>query len=308
LHDAPVLAYNLLYCHGMPQVQQLYNDLYVHLINELKTAMTGLTVSQQQQQQGQSPGQPEPTCSSSCSSTGVQDSGEKLLQLAAECEAAGDITRSHALHQRRLLLLQDAEVRGFGAGRAALTDMCIHMFSYGMHLFASPLECLHCSQCLNSGQPVSSPCMQAWYQYGTFCMRVKEHTRAQPAFREALSISQEHGPAAAALACLGLALSQSKDVEGGADPAALEWAEVLGHSSKDAAAAGASNGPSAAGVLPWALLALLYRVQGEAQSLVCPIAAWQACWHGMVLPQWFTAAHTPQTTSKSMPSIEAQSG
>jgi hypothetical protein len=115
--------------------------------------------------------------------------------------------------------------------------------------------------------------MQAWYQYGTFCMRVKEHTRAQAAFREALSISQDHGPAAAALACLGLALSQGKDVEGGPDPAALEWAEVLGHSLKDAAgaaaAAAASNGTSATGVLPWALLALLYRVQGEMQNLVC---------------------------------------
>jgi tetratricopeptide (TPR) repeat protein len=110
--------------------------------------------------------------------------------------------------------------------------------------------------------------VQAWYQYGAFCMRVKEHTRAEAAFREALSISQENGPAAAALACLGLALSQGKDVEGGPDPAALEWAEVLGHSLKDAAgaAAAASNGASAAGVLPWALLALLYRVQGEASS------------------------------------------
>jgi hypothetical protein len=96
-------------------VQQLYNDLYVHLMDELRTAMTSLAVSQQQQQQSQTYRQPEPTCSSISSSTEVNDSSEKLLQLAAECEAAGDICRSHALHQRRLLLLQDAQVRAFGA-------------------------------------------------------------------------------------------------------------------------------------------------------------------------------------------------
>jgi hypothetical protein len=138
--------------------------------------------------------------------------------------------------------------------------------------------------------------MQAWYQYGTFCMRVKELTRAQAAFREAFSISQEHGPAAAALACLGLALSQGKDVEGGPDPAALEWGEVVGHSLKDAAAAGASDGHSAAGVLPWALLALLYRVQGEAQSLVRPFKDCGSILASM-LAHGFTAAFRQQTTS-----------
>jgi hypothetical protein len=104
--------------------------------------------------------------------------------------------------------------------------------------------------------------LQAWYQYGTFCMRVEEHTHAQTAFREALAISQDHSPAAAALACLGLALALGRDVEGGPEPAALEWVEVLGHSLKDAAAA-AGGSAIAAGVLPWALLALLYRMQGK---------------------------------------------
>lgn len=89
---------------------------------------------------------------------------------------------------------------------------------------------------------ISLSCMQAWYQYGTFCTRAKEHTRAQAACQEALSIKQEHSPAAAALACLGLALSQGRDVEGGPDPAALEWVEVLGHSLKDAAGAAAAAG------------------------------------------------------------------
>jgi hypothetical protein len=101
----------------MLQVQQLYNDLYVHLMDELKTAMAHLAGSRRQQQQHCQPaGQAEPACSSSTSSRAVvNDSSEKLLQLAAECEAAGDIQRSHALHQRRLLLLQSAEVRAVGA-------------------------------------------------------------------------------------------------------------------------------------------------------------------------------------------------
>jgi hypothetical protein len=90
-------------------VQQLYNDLYVYLMGELKTAIADLVVAQQQQQQSTS--QFDPTCSSSSGSRAeLPDSTEKLLKLAAECEAAGDIRRSHALHQRRLLLLDSADV------------------------------------------------------------------------------------------------------------------------------------------------------------------------------------------------------
>lgn len=105
----------------MLQVLQLFNDLYVHLMDELKTAMADLAAAQQQQQQNQSTGHPESTCSSSRGL--VTDSGEKLLQLAAECEAAGDVQRSHALHQRRLLLLQSAEVGAVGNWGTAFYDL-----------------------------------------------------------------------------------------------------------------------------------------------------------------------------------------
>lgn len=97
--------------------------------------------------------------------------------------------------------------------------------------------------------------LQAWYQYGAFCMRSKAHTRAEAAFKEALSLDQQHWPSAAALACLGLSMAQGKDLPDAPDPAAFGWVEVLSHTMKDAA------GPAAA--LPWALLALLHRVQGE---------------------------------------------
>lgn len=98
-------------------------------------------------------------------------------------------------------------------------------------------------------------CLQAWYHYGAFCMRTKAYTRAQAAFREALSLEQQHAAAAAALCCLGLCIVQGKDGCDGPDAAALEWVEVLGHLLKDAA--------DSAAALPWALLALGYRTQGE---------------------------------------------
>jgi hypothetical protein len=135
---------------------------------------------------------------------------------------------------------------------------------------AADQHCLHqqLAEWIQTSNAQLSSCLQAWYQYGAFCMRVMEHTRAQAAFREALSLSQEHSPAAAALACLGLALSLGKDIEGGPEPAALEWVEVLGHSLKDTTAA-AGGSASAAGALPWALLALLYRMQGEDLWRLC---------------------------------------
>lgn len=118
--------------------------------------------------------------------------------------------------------------------------------------------------------------LQAWFQYGTFCMREKAHTRAQAAFKEALAIDQQHSQAAAALTCLGLALATGTDVEDGPDATALDWAEVLGHSLKDAAAS------SGAGVLPWALLALLYRMQGGATLQLHSMSSWL----NVVLTAW----------------------
>lgn len=58
-----------------------------------------------------------------------------------------------------------------------------------------------------------------------------------------------------ALCSLGLGLALGLDVPGGPDARAAEWCEVLGHSLKDAAAAGDA-------VVAWALLALTYRSQG----------------------------------------------
>lgn len=95
-------------------------------------------------------------------------------------------------------------------------------------------------------------------------MRVGAHGKAHTALQEALSLDPNHSTAAAALLCLSLAQGlQVQEVstphEGhpvtAVDPAALECAEVLGHSLKDRQAA-------AGGVVPWALLALLYRSQG----------------------------------------------
>lgn len=113
-------------CCGLLQVQQLYNDLYEHLMDELKAAMAGLAVAQQQPQQQQakqqSSSQVDPACSNNTGSRkDLLDSSEKLLQLAAECEAAGDVPRSHALHQRRLLLLQSADV--------SVLELCMMCFS-----------------------------------------------------------------------------------------------------------------------------------------------------------------------------------
>lgn len=67
-------------------------------------------------------------------------------------------------------------------------------------------------------------------------------------------------PAGAASALLCLSLAQALDVDCGEccpEPTAAETAEVLGHSLKDR---------QGAGVVPWALLTLLYRNQGESEQ------------------------------------------
>lgn len=86
-------------------------------------------------------------------------------------------------------------------------------------------------------------------------MRTNACTRAEAAFREALSMEQQHCPAMAALMCLGLSTAQGHNNCSGPDTAALEWSEVLGHLLKDVC--------KAYSALPWALLALLYRLQGR---------------------------------------------
>jgi hypothetical protein len=119
--------------------------------------------------------------------------------------------------------------------------------------------------------------LQAWYQYGVFCMHVKCHVRAEAAFKEALSRAQQHIPAAAALVCLGLAQLQGRDAtpEGPGGPAEVqERTEVLACSLKDTAAAAGSDGAAA---ISWALLAVFYRMQG----------AW--------CRQWGSMLHVPGT-------------
>eukprot|EP00878_Enallax_costatus_P029212 GHUV01031657.1.p1 GENE.GHUV01031657.1~~GHUV01031657.1.p1 ORF type:complete len:568 (+),score=226.11 GHUV01031657.1:1082-2785(+) len=91
------------------QLQQLHNDLYVYLMDELHAATAeapkqAATNSDSQQQQPQEEQR-----------VGSSAEGAKLLQLAAECEFAGDLQRCHVLHQRRLLLCPTAEVGGIQA-------------------------------------------------------------------------------------------------------------------------------------------------------------------------------------------------
>lgn len=108
--------------------------------------------------------------------------------------------------------------------------------------------------------------LQAWCDYGCFCVRAGAYAQAHTALQEALSLDQGHSGAAAAMLCLSLVQALGVDCPGGPDPAAGEAAEVLGHSLKD------REGTQA--VVPWALLALLYRSQGEAGWL----AAWEKAW------------------------------
>ena len=55
--------------------------------------------------------QHEPSHSKGSASSAVGScSANKLLQLANECEASGDFHRGHKLHQRRIVLLESAEV------------------------------------------------------------------------------------------------------------------------------------------------------------------------------------------------------
>lgn len=97
------------------QAQQLHSELYVHLVEELQKAVVETSkqsvagcAAEKQQQQAQAV---DSTLSDAC----------KLLQLAAECELAGDIQRGHRLHQRRLVLLPTAEVSLLGCHRASLS-------------------------------------------------------------------------------------------------------------------------------------------------------------------------------------------
>lgn len=83
------------------QVQQLHDDLYVYIMEELQQALLLLTA--------------QPAASSDSSLAEQQHKQHrnvnKLLQLAAECEVSADLQRGHALYQQRLLLLPTAEVR-----------------------------------------------------------------------------------------------------------------------------------------------------------------------------------------------------
>lgn len=125
------------------------------------------------------------------------------------------------------------------------------------------LAALHCMLAANTPRD-----LQAWCDYGCLCVRAGAYAQAHTALQEALSLDQGHAAAAAALLCLSLAQGLGVDCPGGPDPAAGEAAEVLGHSLKD------REGTQA--VVPWALLALLYRSQGETGWL----AVWERAWPG----------------------------
>eukprot|EP00775_Hariotina_reticulata_P006699 gene6699-6922_t len=100
------------------QVQQVHNDLYVYLTDELHKALTAAGKGLENLQQPHKVQSQQPMLSSqhdssrsknSCSSNAGSCSAGKLLQLANECEASGDFQRGHKLHQRRIVLLESAE-------------------------------------------------------------------------------------------------------------------------------------------------------------------------------------------------------
>jgi hypothetical protein len=130
------------------EVQQLHHDLYSSLVQELHAALADVAAQaaakQQQQQQGEQSAGPEKTegieghavQSLECQQQQQQQQltaqqvaeGQRLLQLAAECELLQDTARCHDLHMRRIALLSTAQVGSHEVLRAAVvlcvTDTC----------------------------------------------------------------------------------------------------------------------------------------------------------------------------------------
>jgi hypothetical protein len=95
------------------------------------------------------------------------------------------------------------------------------------------------------------PCscsLQAFYQYGAFCLRTGARSQADTCLRQALSLDNRHLGGLQALLFLSLHWLQSGEEE------STEKAEVLGHSLKDLDHSSA---------LSWALLTMVYRAGGE---------------------------------------------
>ena len=90
--------------------------------------------------------------------------------------------------------------------------------------------------------------LQAFYEYGLFCLRTAARSQADTCLRQALSLNNKHSGGLQTLLCLSLHWLQSGEEEN------TERAEVLGHSLKDLQ-------PNNS--LPWALLSLVYRAGGK---------------------------------------------
>lgn len=126
------------------EVQQLHHNLYINLVQELRTALAdvaaraaaklqfsssgqqqhGLNNDQQQehhleQEQEQLPSQQQGRQPACCSGEQPAEA-QKLLALAAECELHNDVARCHALHTKRIAVLPSADVSQSGC--ACLTQ------------------------------------------------------------------------------------------------------------------------------------------------------------------------------------------
>jgi hypothetical protein len=115
---------------GPAEVQQLHHDLYGSLVQELHAALAELAAQTAAEQQQQGLELPSGQHSQERHDDQVVEAdegqqqqrrqreeqqaaeGQRLLQLAAECELQGDDARSHELHTRRIAVLPTAEVRG----------------------------------------------------------------------------------------------------------------------------------------------------------------------------------------------------
>lgn len=111
------------------EVQQLHHDLYSSLVQELHAALADVAAqaAAQQHQQHQQPGVQStgPEQAEGLEGQAVQSvegqqqqqltlqqvaEGQRLLQLAAECELLQDTARCNDLHLRRIALLSTAQV------------------------------------------------------------------------------------------------------------------------------------------------------------------------------------------------------